>query len=378
MPDVSTRGREAMTGTHFGHGKPADRPPLAGVACCDDLAEREGLPAPIAEEIPDGTILDGRLRIREAIGRSELSTIYRGEDLADGGQVVAVKMPLPKIAADPVSIGRFEREERILSALHHPCLLRFIPTDGPKSRPYIVTEYLDGCTLAHVLHRARALPEKDALRIASAVCEGLIHMHDRGFMHRDLKPGNIMICRDHTLRIIDFGMAAEIGQEWGLLDSLTPLFGTPEYMAPEQVRNRRNDARTDIYCLGVILFQMLTGSLPFQDDDPWAAAQMRVTGDPPAPRRLKPGLSPQAEEIVLRAMRRIPADRHPTAAAFKGDLDLPEHVRVTGLSERLRAPRWRLSLHGTPLLTGALMGLAGLVSLALLFLLISHHSAPAR
>jgi serine/threonine-protein kinase len=144
-------------------------------------------------------------------------------------------------------------------------------------------------------------------------------------------------------------------------------------MAPEQVRNKRNDARTDIYSLGVILFQMLTGALPFQGEDPWVAAQMRVTGDPVAPRSLNPALSPQAEEIVLRAMRRNPAERYPSVAAFQADLDEPERVHVTGLSSRLQAPRWRLSLQGTPFLAGGMIGFGFLFFLVGVFLYIVHR-----
>ena len=118
---------------------------------------------------------------------------------------------------------------------------------------------------------------------------------------------------------------------------------------------------------------MLTGSLPFQSEDPWAAAHLRVTGDPAAPRTLNPAITPEAEEIVLRAMRRDPAERYPSVAAFKADLDAPERVHVTGLSGRLRAPRWRLSLQGTPLLAGALMGVGAVVLLVTLFLALSRH-----
>jgi len=347
--------------------------PLAGIECCGELPEREGLGPPLEEELPFGHLLDGRFLIREAIGRSGMATIYRAEDLGGEGRSVAVKVPLRRIEADPVSFGRFEREERIGEALDDPRLLKFIRVDGPKSRPYIVTEFVDGCTLAYVIHRAGPVPERDALRIASVVCGALGHMHARGIIHRDLKPANIMIRRDRTLCLMDFGLAAEIDTRVRILAGLTPLFGTPEYMAPEQVRNKRNDGRTDIYSLGVILFQMLTGVLPFQDDDPWAAAHMRVTGDPVAPRSLNPAVTRQGEEIVLRAMRRRPAERYQSVAEFQVDLDAPERVHVTGLSGRLQAPRWRLSLQGTPLLSGALIGIGALAALVGLFLILSRH-----
>jgi|CZKI01.1.fsa_nt_gi serine/threonine protein kinase len=373
MSSVSTIGRAYAGAPSPAQAAPDDPAPLAGIACCGELPAREGLGPPLEDELPAGHLLDGRFLIQEAIGRSGMATIYRAEDRTDGGRSVAVKVPLRRVESDPVSFGRFEREGRIGEALNDPLLLRFIRVTSPKSRPYIVTEYVDGCTLAYVIHCTRPVPERDALRIASVACRALGHMHARGIIHRDLKPANIMIRRGQTLCLMDFGLAAEIDTGVRILAGLAPLFGTPEYMAPEQVRNRRNDGRTDIYSLGVILYQMLTGSLPFQNEDPWAAAQLRVTGDPVAPRSLNPGISPEAEEIVLRAMRRRPDERYQTVAEFQADLDAPERVHVTGLSGRLQAPRWRLSLQGTPLLSGALIGIGALMTLVALFLVLSLH-----
>jgi serine/threonine protein kinase len=372
MIEVSAYDQALARANKAGKSKPTDPRPLSEVPCCADLPGRDGLGPPLEEELPSGHVLDDRFVLREAIGRSGMATIYRAEDRVGGG-IVAVKVPLMRIESDPVSFGRFQREARIGAAFNDPLLLRFIVPDGPRSRPYIVTEFLDGCTLAMVIHRTNPIPERDALRIASVVCDALAHMHERGVIHRDLKPANIMICSDHRLRLMDFGLAAEIDTRRGILAGLTPLFGTPEYMAPEQVRNKANDVRTDIYSLGVILFQMLTGVLPFQGEDPWAAAQMRVTGDPVAPRSLNPAISPEAEEIVLRAMRRKPAERYQTIAAFQADLDAPEKVHVTGLSSRLQAPRWRLSLQGTPFLAGGLIGFGFLAFLVGVFFVIVHR-----
>jgi serine/threonine protein kinase len=144
-------------------------------------------------------------------------------------------------------------------------------------------------------------------------------------------------------------------------------------MAPEQVANKRNDPRTDIYSLGVILYQMLTGRLPFEAQDAWSAAHMRVSGDPAAPRSIDSSITPEAEEIVLHAMRRKPAERHQSVSALKAELDMPARVHVTGLSQRLRAPRWRLSLQGTPILSGIVIGVASLASMVGLFLLLMHR-----
>ena len=373
MAPAPAPGTAAPAARNFAQAKAAPRASLAGIACCGDLPEREGLGPPLEEELPAGHVLDDRFVIQEAVGRSGMATIYRSLDRSEAARSVAVKVPLRRIEGDPVSFGRFEREERIGLSLDDPSLLRFIPGKGEKSRPYIVTEFVDGCTLAYVIHRTRPVPERDALRIASVVCGSVGHMHGRGIIHRDLKPANIMIRRDGTLCLMDFGLAAEVDQRVGILAGLTPLFGTPEYMAPEQVRNRRNDERTDIYSLGVILFQMLTGVLPFQSEDPWAAAQLRVTGDPVAPRSINPAMTPEAEEIVLRAMRRRPADRYQTVAEFQADLDAPERVHVTGLSARLRAPKWRLSIQGTPFLAGAIIGIGSLLFLGALFVVLSRH-----
>jgi serine/threonine protein kinase len=352
---------------------PRDLRPLADLVCCMDLPAREPAGEPTDQDLPAGHLLDDRFALREVVGRSGMATIYLADDRAGGGSV-AIKIPHMRVESDPVSFGRFERERRIGEALDDPFLLKFVKVAGTRSRPYIVTEFLDGATLGWVLHRTHPLQEEDALRIAAALCEALTAMHASGVVHRDLKPGNIMICRDGRLCLMDFGLAAEISASRGLLAGLAPLFGTPEYMAPEQVRNRRNDERTDIYCVGVILYQMLTGVLPFQHEDPWAAAHMRVNGDPVAPRSINPSISLQAEEMVLHAMRRSPKERYASIAALRAELLAPGRVHVTGLSQRLRAPRWRMSLQGTPILAGIVIGLGALLSMVGLFLVLLHHA----
>jgi serine/threonine protein kinase len=361
---------QASTATHT---QPRDLRPLAGIASCMDLPARESTGQPAEEDLPSGHVLDGRFTLREVVGRSGMATIYRADDRKTGGSV-AIKIPHLRIESDPASFGRFERERRIGEALDDPFLLKFVAVPGETSRPYIVTEFLDGATLAWVLHRTHPLEEQDALRIAAALCEALAAMHAGGVVHRDLKPGNIMICRDGRLCLMDFGLSAEISASRGFLAGLATLFGTPEYMAPEQVRNRRNDERTDIYCVGVILYQMLTGVLPFRHEDPWEAAHMRVNGDPPAPRSVNPAISPQAEEIVLHAMRRNPKERYPSVAALRSELLAPERVHITGLNQRLRAPSWRMSIQGTPILAGLVIGVGSLLFTVSLYLLLLHHS----
>jgi serine/threonine-protein kinase len=165
-------------------------------------------------------------------------------------------------------------------------------------------------------------------------------------VHRDLKPENIMICNDGSIRIMDFGIAKYQGQRRLTFGGITPAMGTPDYMAPEQVRGKRGDRRIDIYSLGAILYEMLTGHVPFEGATPFIIMNSRVSGDPVALRQFNPELSPQVEEIVLHAMARNPSDRYQTALEMKHDLDHPNEVHVTGRANRLEAPapwksRWR-------------------------------------
>ena len=353
-------------------------PPLEDVECCRSIAEYHDPVESGDGPFGPGDILDGRFRITEVLSSSGMGRIFKAEDIQHSNAPVAIKVPHLQYESDPGFFSRFQREERIGRELNHPFILKFVPVQGPKSRPYIVTEYLSGCTLAHLLQATRPLPEKDALKIASRTCEALQYMHDHGIIHRDLKPQNVMICRDRTIRIMDFGIARDDRSRRITRVGNTPAMGTPDYMAPEQVKGRRADKLTDIYNLGALLYEMLTGTVPFANENPWAALNARVTGDPPAPRKVNPDLSAQAEEIVLRALQRDPADRYPSAAAMKAELDNVEQVRVTGLSDRLREPtEWRPGLWQRPLvLAAALLSPLLIGIIVMLVLLLHHHSGP--
>jgi serine/threonine-protein kinase len=287
-------------------------------------------------ELQPGQTLDDRFFIVETISRSGMATIFKATDLRTK-ETVAVKVPFMEFESDPGFYARFEREEEIGLRLDHRYILRFIPLEH-RSRPYIVTEYLSGYTLSHLLNSVRPMPEKDALKLASRICEALAHMHEHGIVHRDLKPQNIMICYDGTIRIMDFGIAkAEEGRRI-TFTGFTPAVGTPDYMAPEQVKGKRGDVRTDIYSLGAMLYEMVVGATPFEGENLFAVMNARVTGDPAAPRKRNPQVSPQVEEIVLHAMERDPARRYPSAAAMKAELDDLAAVQLTGRCDRLQKP----------------------------------------
>ena len=185
----------------------------------------------------------------------------------------------------------------------------------------------------------RPMPEKDALRLASRICEALAHMHEHGVIHRDLKPQNIMICYDGALRIMDFGIAKSEEGRRITFAGFSPAVGTPDYMAPEQIKGRRGDERTDIYSLGAMLYEMVVGVTPFEGENLFVVMNARVTGDPDAPRKRNPNVSPQLEEIILHAMERDPGKRYQSATAMKTELDNPAAaVHVTGRCDRLQSP----------------------------------------
>ncbi len=332
--------------------------PLEDIASCRNLAEKhDRVDLSTGVELQPGHILDGRFVIGEPISQGGMATIYLAEDKQNDWCKVAIKVPFLRFERDPAYVARFLREEQIGLKLSHPSLLKFIPVEGDKSRLYLVTEYLAGSTLSRLLHKHGPLPEADALKIASLLCDALRHLHDCGYIHRDLKPDNIMLCCDHTIRIMDFGLASPIAGRLDFLADKTPVFGTPQYMAPEQVKRSRSDVRTDIYSIGVILYEMLTGQLPFTHQDPWVMAQSRVAGDPAAPRQINPAISPAAEEIVLHAMQRKPAARYATITAFQAELDAPEKVHVTGYCTRLRPPRFVLSYEQAQIYSGIAMSI---------------------
>ena len=294
----------------------------------------------VSTEIEVGQVLDGRFEITDVIHRSGMSTVFKANDLQTG-QTVAVKVPLMNLEADPAFYSRFEREEAIGKLLDHPGILKIIPVEQ-KSRPYIVMEYVKGQTLDRLMQTVGLLPISDTLKIASRICDALEYMHRQGVIHRDLKPSNIMVCDDGTLRIMDFGIAKTEAMRRITFGGFSPTMGTPDYMAPEQIKGKRGDQRTDIYSLGAILYEMVTGQVPFQGPNVYAVMNARLVGDPPAPRSLNPQISPQIEEIILHAMERDPFKRYPSAAAMKAELDAPETVQVTGRHHRLRrAVPWK-------------------------------------
>jgi serine/threonine protein kinase len=322
-----------------------------------------------------GQIVDDRFLLVAEIGRGGMSTVFRAEDLADGHRTVVVKVPLPVFSSGIGSWSIFQREEEIGLKLDHPFVLKFLPLPGPaRQRSYVATEFVAGQSLHERLRHGGPLAEPEALRLASQICAAVDHLHARGFVHYDVKPANVMLCPDGSIRLIDFGLAHDVVTGRFSFGGQAPAIGSAEYVAPEQIRRRRGRTSADVYSIGAVLYTMLTGRAPFPDDDPFVTASARTLGDPPAPRSLNACLSRQAEEIALRALRRDPAERYPSAAAMKAALDDPSCVAVTGLCDRLEPVTVgrRVRRIARQVL---LIGVVPVATQVALFVLLWHHFA---
>jgi serine/threonine-protein kinase len=326
----------------------------------------------ITSELEAGQILDDRFEVLGAINRGGMAWIYKALDLQTG-KLVALKVPLMQLEGDAGFLSRFQREENIGLTLAHPCIVNLVPAED-KSRPYLVMEFLEGRTLAARLRENAPLPEGEAARIAGRICQGLDYLHRKGVAHRDLKPENIMLCKDGTVRIMDFGIAKSDKARRLTLGGFPPAMGTPDYIAPEQVEGKRGDFRSDIYALGAMLYEMTTGLPPYDGDNPYVIMNARLAGDPDAPRRRNPRLSPEIEEIILHALERTPANRFPSAAAMRSELNDYRAVSLTERFKRLRPPQLWKAKAPLPLKIAALVA----AQIAIFLLLLCYFSHRSR
>jgi serine/threonine protein kinase len=278
-----------------------------------------------------GTTLD-HYQLDAEIARSGMATLYRATDLRNG-QKVAVKVPHPELENDPVLVERFRREQEIGQELDHPGVVKTF-ADEERSRLYMVLEWVEGRLLREVLNEQRRLPIERAVTLTLRICDALDTMHKHGVVHRDLKPENIMVGEGDRVTIIDFGIAMKEDARRITHVGLSPALGTPDYISPEQVKGARGDQRSDIYAVGVMLYEMLTGQPPFSGPNPLAVMNERVLHDPEPARKLNPAISPQLEEILRRALERDPRHRYATAVEMAWELEHPELVGVEGDGQR--------------------------------------------
>jgi eukaryotic-like serine/threonine-protein kinase len=275
-------------------------------------------------------------RIDSLVARSGMASIFRGTDTRTG-RPVAIKVPHPEMEGDPVLFDRFNREEEIGKKLDHPGVVKVL-NDEERSRRYMVLEWVDGRLLRQILNEKKILPPERAIKIALGICNALDYIHSKGVVHRDLKPENIMVDAEDRTKLIDFGIAANAGSRRLTFAKLTEAMGTPDYISPEQVKGKRGDARSDIYTLGVMLYEMLTGKVPFTGPNPFVIMNERLLNNPIPPREVNPNISPQLQEIIYRALERDPKKRYQTAHEFSLDLEHPEKV---GVADRAEIQNWK-------------------------------------
>jgi serine/threonine protein kinase len=280
-----------------------------------------------------GDLLD-HYRLDAVAARSGMGTLYRATDLT-ANRTVALKIPHPEMEADPTLLERFHREQEIGLLLDHPGIVKAYNSEE-RSRLYIVLEWVDGSLLRTVLNEDRPLPIDRAIRITLGLCDALDAMHKQGIVHRDLKPENVMICPGDQVKIIDFGIAMKEDARRITHVDVSPMLGTPDYISPEQVQGKRGDQRSDLYALGILLYEMLTGQVPFSGPNPLAVMNDRLVKDPPPPRDLNPAITPELEEVLSRALERDPRHRYATAQEMQLDL---EHPELLGLESKAPARR---------------------------------------
>jgi serine/threonine-protein kinase len=239
--------------------------------------------------------------------------------------------------ADPVLFERFQREEEIGAKLDHPGVMKVF-ADREHSVVYMVMEWVEGRLLRQILIDQRKLPIERAALIAQRILDALQYIHAHGVVHRDLKPENVMVDSEDHIKLIDFGIAAKSGARRLTFAKLSQVMGTPDYIAPEQVKGKRGDARTDIYAMGVMLYEMLTGKTPWRGPNAFAIMNDRLLNNPVPPREINPEITPELQEIIYRAMERDPKNRYATAREFAHDLEHPEQV---GVEDREELHNWK-------------------------------------
>ncbi len=297
--------------------------------------------------------LSDRYELGEILGFGGMSEVHLARDLRLHRDV-AVKVLRADLARDPSFYLRFRREAQNAAALNHPAIVAVYDTGeaatprGPL--PYIVMEYVDGVTLRDIVHNDGPMPPRRALEVIADACQALNFSHQHGIIHRDVKPANIMISRTGAVKVMDFGIARALADTGNPVTQTAAVIGTAQYLSPEQARGEPVDARSDVYSLGCVLYEMLTGEPPFVGDTPVAVAYQHVREDPVAPSQRRAGITPELDAVVLKALAKNPDNRYQTAAEMRADL-----VRVHG-GEKPEAPKVLTHAERTQMLASARPG----------------------
>ncbi len=306
-------------------------------------------------------------QIQAHMAQGGMSDIYRAFDLVNHRQVV-IKIPDQSMLGDPAQFERFQRELDVMKTLDHPTILKGLGSGKYNRVPYLVTEFVDGQSLRTLIETSAPLPPDQAVSLIRKIAEGMAYCHKNDVIHRDLKPENILITTDGQPLIMDFGLALTKGSHRVTYSNLSATMGTPDYMAPEQIEGQRGDQRTDVYALGTIMFELLTGKTPFTGDSNMAVMAQHLNGTAARLDRVNPSIPPQLAAIVATCLARNPDDRYAEMTALIQALDHPENANLTVLEKLNTSSRSAMSLTQMQVTQGILIAagiIGGLVLLAL-------------
>src|SRR5438067_11013518 len=270
-----------------------------------------------------GDVIAERYELEELVGSGGMSSVYKAHDrLLE--RDVALKVLHSHFLADEEYVERFRREARAVAQLSHPNIVTVIDRGEADGHQFIVFEYVDGENLKELIRRVGPLPVRQAVQLALAVAEGLAFAHEHGLVHRDVKPQNVLLNGEGETKVTDFGIARSLDVEHGMTQTGT-VMGTGDYITPEQASGRPVDAHTDVYSLGVVLHELLTGEVPFPGDNFVAVAMKHINEPPPDLLEKRPDVPLRVAAIVDRALQKDPADRFPSMHAFAAELDAALH-----------------------------------------------------
>src|SRR5690349_6629213 len=266
-----------------------------------------------------GEVLADRYELEELVGTGGMSSVFRAHDrLLD--RKVALKILHQQYSGDGEYVERFRREARAVASLSHPNIVTVIDRGDHEGRQFIVFEYIHGENLKRLIQRRGPAPVATALELTIQIAHGLSFAHQQGLVHRDVKPQNVLLNGDGQAKVTDFGIARSLDVQHGMTQTGTVL-GTSDYIAPEQAQGQRVDEHTDIYSLGVVLYELLTSEVPYPGENFVAVAMRHINEPPPSIRDKRPDVSPRLEAAVQRAMAKDPADRFQTMADFCRELE---------------------------------------------------------
>ncbi|MBV9411215.1 MAG: serine/threonine protein kinase, partial [Acidimicrobiia bacterium] len=298
-----------------------------------------------------------RYEIEAPLGEGAYAETYRARD-TDGGGVVVLKIPNPMLFADPALFQRYRRETEIARRLQHDGVQRSLDLGESRTEPYLVLEYIEGDNLRRRLRDFEGpVPVDKAVDWGHQLAEALAYLHGQGIVHRDLKPENVLVTKDDKLKIADFGTAMLAGARRLTWRHLSESLGTPDYMSPEQIQGERGDPRSDVYAWGVMLYEMLTGHVPFPGDNWLAAMAGHLQADPKAIRSIRKDVPPAVEAVVLHAMRRYPENRYQSADELLADLDRLDTLDASSIDLSPEAPMGGIAATSSALRLWALVGM---------------------